>query len=244
MLSKCCFPRFPIGFKVASNTCAGALSILGFGTWLRHEDISQQLELQIFQVFWKLFLSFSFLFNSFSLLSPFLSSCFTSIPSPFFFLSFPLPFLFSELNLVFDLDMRMIYNMGIYVHHLGSYIQFISIIVADATFIVIMTVNLWQTSGCFERHIALKDLPGKAPRSFPGPPGGWLFFCNWSWSKSSKPSFFLSFPFLSFLSFPFLSSSLPFPFFFLSFPFHSSSGPFRFFFFSFPLPFFLLSSPI
>ena len=72
---------------------------------------------------------------------------------------------------MFGLDMRMIYNMGVYVHHLGSYISF-SIIVTDATFIVIMIVNLWPTSGCFERHIALNDLPGKAPRSFPGPPGG------------------------------------------------------------------------
>ena len=31
MLSMCCFPRFPSGFKVVSNTCSGALSILGFG---------------------------------------------------------------------------------------------------------------------------------------------------------------------------------------------------------------------
>jgi hypothetical protein len=31
----------------------------------------------------------------------------------------------SELNLIFDLDMRMSYNMCIYVHQLGSYILFI-----------------------------------------------------------------------------------------------------------------------
>ena len=36
MLSKCCFLRFPSGFKVVSNTCSGALSILGFGKWLGH----------------------------------------------------------------------------------------------------------------------------------------------------------------------------------------------------------------
>ena len=36
MLSKCCFPKFQSGFKVVSNTCSGALSILGFGKWLGH----------------------------------------------------------------------------------------------------------------------------------------------------------------------------------------------------------------
>ena len=101
---------FQSGFK---HLFGGLVNSLDLGHDQDTKTSVKSWNFKFSKFFWRLFLIFSspFLFNSFSLLSPFLSFAFLSspllsfpflsFPSPFFFLSFPLPFPFPSFLLSF-----------------------------------------------------------------------------------------------------------------------------------------------